>query len=226
VGDQPADVTAAQEAGFRFLGVTYGWGIIPDDHEFGTAGSVLEIPYKIRELELSLETLSELTKLQFDFAWKWFNYHADQRVKMFNFMLIMFGIFATAIVTAVDKKLPLVLTLGLCSIAATLALIFARLDTRNRRLVWMGEDVLVELERQVVFGRKEIVGRYGEMIKFGLLWRQIQQNEPLIGRNKIMNKFWDAWDGKHRIWLPGIPLLLGLMFIAAGFVIWWTARAP
>jgi hypothetical protein len=36
---------------------------------------------------------SELQKLQFDFAWKWFAYHADQRVKMFNFMLIVFGIF-------------------------------------------------------------------------------------------------------------------------------------
>jgi phosphoglycolate phosphatase len=28
VGDQPADIRAAREAGWQFLGVTYGWGIV------------------------------------------------------------------------------------------------------------------------------------------------------------------------------------------------------
>lgn len=51
---------------------------------------------------------SELQKLRFDYAWKWFNFHAEQRTKMFNFMLIGLGIFASAIVAAIDKKLPLV----------------------------------------------------------------------------------------------------------------------
>jgi hypothetical protein len=36
--------------------------------------------------------VSDLVKLQFDYAWKWFSFHADQRVKMFNFMLVVFGI--------------------------------------------------------------------------------------------------------------------------------------
>ena len=47
VGDQPADATAAREAGVRFLGVTYGWGISEDDKQYETAKSITEIPHKL-----------------------------------------------------------------------------------------------------------------------------------------------------------------------------------
>src|SRR4051812_17959205 len=95
----------------------------------------------------------ELRKLQFDYAWKWFSFHADQRVKMFNFMLIVFGIFAAGVVNALDKAaLPRVALAGLCFFGTFLAWAFTRLDRRNRDLVWLGEDVLMELERKVIFG--------------------------------------------------------------------------
>src|SRR5260370_29011163 len=94
----------------------------------------------------------ELRKLQFDYAWKWFSFHADQRVKMFNFMLIVFGIFAAGVVNALDKDLPPVAIAGLCFFAAFLAWAFMRLDRRNRDLVWLGEDVLMDLERKAIFG--------------------------------------------------------------------------
>jgi phosphoglycolate phosphatase-like HAD superfamily hydrolase len=47
VGDQPADAIAAHEAGVRFLGVTYGWGISRDDKQYETANSVFEICDKL-----------------------------------------------------------------------------------------------------------------------------------------------------------------------------------
>ena len=47
VGDQPADAVAAREAGVRFLGVTYGWGISQDDKQYDLAKSVIEIPAKL-----------------------------------------------------------------------------------------------------------------------------------------------------------------------------------
>lgn len=47
VGDQPADETAAREAGLRFLGVTYGWGITQSGARFEIAKSVGEIPDKL-----------------------------------------------------------------------------------------------------------------------------------------------------------------------------------
>lgn len=40
VGDQPADAQAAHDAGLRFLGVTYGWGIAPGDPRFDTVDTV------------------------------------------------------------------------------------------------------------------------------------------------------------------------------------------
>ena len=97
---------------------------------------------------------SELHKLQFDYAWKWFCFHADQRVKMFNFMLIVFGIFAAGVVNALDKNLPTIVMAGLCIFAIVLALIFILLDRRNRDLVWLGEDVLMDLERKAIFRGK------------------------------------------------------------------------
>jgi phosphoglycolate phosphatase len=47
VGDQPADAIAAHEAGVRFLGVTYGWGISEDDKQYDTAKNVAEISDKL-----------------------------------------------------------------------------------------------------------------------------------------------------------------------------------
>jgi hypothetical protein len=78
------------------------------------------------------DTMSDLVKVQFDYAWKWFSFHADQRVEMFNFMLVAFGIFATAVVSSVDKGLPKEVSIALCLLASALALIFVRLDRRNR----------------------------------------------------------------------------------------------
>jgi hypothetical protein len=61
----------------------------------------------------------ELLKLKFDYAWKWFSFHADQRLKMFNFMLVVVGIFAAVAVNAVKEQL-LGLAFWLCIVPAAL----------------------------------------------------------------------------------------------------------
>jgi len=43
VGDQPKDFEAACDAGTQFLGVTFGWGISPQDTQFDTVDSVEEL---------------------------------------------------------------------------------------------------------------------------------------------------------------------------------------
>lgn len=48
VGDQPRDFAAAQTAHTQFLGVTYGWGITPDDVRFELADSPGEIASFVR----------------------------------------------------------------------------------------------------------------------------------------------------------------------------------
>jgi hypothetical protein len=163
------------------------------------------------------ERPSEVHKLQFDYAWKWFSFHADQRTKMFNFMLIVFGILATAIVAAVDKHLSREITSGLCVIAGVLALIFSRLDRRNQNLLWLGEDVLVELERRGIFGEGiRIDGREeGQRVDLGILWRQ-----KLEERENRTGLLGSAWSGKHRFWLPRIAYLFAVIFFLAAWLLW------
>jgi|ERR1700674_206904 len=158
---------------------------------------------------------SGLHKFQFDYAWKWFSFHADQRIKMFNYMLVVFGIFAAGIVNALDKQLPDLVIASLCFIAALLALIFTLLDRRNRDLVWLGEDVLMHLEREVIFGKNtKIRGRFDEEAHFGILWRQALE-EKSADRGVVC----DAWRGKHRVWLPLVGYLISALFLAAGYFI-------
>lgn len=45
VGDQPADTAAAREGGWKFLGVSYGWGLLADD----PAARVVDTPAQIAD---------------------------------------------------------------------------------------------------------------------------------------------------------------------------------
>jgi hypothetical protein len=176
------------------------------------------------------EKPSELHKLQFDYAWKWFSFHADQRVKMFNYMLIVFGIFAAGIANALDKHIPSTVIAIFCFIAALLAFVFALLDRRNQDLVWLGEDVLMHLERQGIFGTDlKIDGRYGKEVDFAILWRQALEERRASDRirNALRNKMCaeviillrDMKLGKHRTWLRIVGWTIAVLFLCAGILI-------
>jgi hypothetical protein len=75
------------------------------------------------------EVPSKLSAAHFDYAWKWFNFHAAQRTTMFNFMLIIFGFLAAAIAGTYEKTT--VLSVWLCAFGAVVAVIFSLLDKRN-----------------------------------------------------------------------------------------------
>jgi hypothetical protein len=181
-------------------------------------------------------TLSELHKLQFDYAWKWFSYHADQRVKMFNFMLVALGIFAAAIVSAITNHMAHRATAILCFVAGILALVFGFLDMRNRDLVLIGEELLTALERNVIFGEGiAIKDRGGEDIQFGLLLRQSVEDDARSldtwrhWTKRVLEKGWLAWGrrllsdarhGRHRVWLRFIAVVMSVLFFGAGGWIW------
>jgi hypothetical protein len=183
-------------------------------------------------------TSQPLQNLQFDYAWKWFSFHADQRVKMFNFMLIVFGIFATAIVSAVNYHLPAGFITALCIVAGVLGLIFPRLDRRNRDLVWLGEDLLMHLERTVIFGNAgQIEDRNGDPIVFGILSRQASEDRARNERPLIEVFRWsripklrtwvtDAHLGRHRFWLPWVGYMMCAVFFFAAYWIWKHPYVP
>jgi hypothetical protein len=82
------------------------------------------------------------------YAWGYFALHADQRMKLFNFFLILSGLIlgtfpavrGMAAGAKVVALLPLLLVLT--------AFIFWRLEERTRRLVKNGEDALRFLDAQ------------------------------------------------------------------------------
>lgn len=181
---------------------------------------------------------NDLQKTQIDYAWKWFAFHADQRVKMFNYMLVVFGIAAAGVVNVLSKpdQVPVWAVSGLCFVTSLLALLFTRLDRRNRDLVWFSEDVLIHLERTVLFGEStEIEGRRRRRVTFGVLWRQERATEtaaaPPTGRLEVLKArladyLSDVMLGKHRVLLPLIGYLLAAMFFIAGLVIPFVMLGP
>lgn len=146
-------------------------------------------------------------KLQIDYAWKWFVYHADQRIKMFNYMLLTVGIFATAVVGAVTNGFVYAAVVA-CVCAAALLFAFSRLDRRNRDLVRLGEDLLRQMEESALFAGREKFGlKKLETERMALLRRQDDQDDAK-GSNAI-------WGGRHRFWLPAIAYGLAVVFLVS-----------
>lgn len=90
-----------------------------------------------------------------DYAWEWFKYHAGQRVSMFNYFLIITGIFANAYAGLLkDGSRDLIVHGGraLGIIGALTAIGFVMLDVRNKSLVDRGSSVLEEIEKGALFG--------------------------------------------------------------------------
>ncbi|KAF0170337.1 MAG: hypothetical protein FD161_4685 [Limisphaerales bacterium] len=80
------------------------------------------------------------------YAWSYFAYHADQRMKTFNFFLVAAGLFAGGVTTMLrDGGDPRwVCPLGI--VLTLLSLTFWKLDQRNRHLVRNAEAALKYLD--------------------------------------------------------------------------------
>ncbi len=82
------------------------------------------------------------------YAWGYFALHADQRMKLFNFFLILSGLILGAF-PAVRGMAPGAKVVALFPLLLVLtAFIFWRLEERTRRLVKNGEDALRFLDEQ------------------------------------------------------------------------------
>ncbi len=136
-----------------------------------------------------------------DYAWKWFDYHAKQRVSMFNFFLIASGLFATAYVDALCKDKE-VLGAALSFLGMLIALVFVVLDCRNARLVYLGEDILRRLERDELFvGFSGLNGKLKEVSK-GILYRDSVETEQCR----------QCWK-KHQFLLKFVEILVAISFL-------------
>jgi len=154
VGDQLADRDAARAAGARFLGVTYGWAISPEDTGFEAVHDRWELA--VRLLQMAPPTNEQL-KVGLEHARGMYTYHAGQRYGSFSF----FGALGTAIVGgigalfSVDKIWSLdwpfaPLLAGVLGAGAILMLEFChRLDKRNEQLVNCDKGLLEAVEHEL-----------------------------------------------------------------------------
>ena len=155
-------------------------------------------------------------KEQFEYAGKWFEYHADQRLKMFNYMWIAFGLLANAIVAAINSGIFPVAA-ALCFVAAILALVFGLFDRRNQTLTWAGEDVLADLEEKWLFvPRLEMNSLHDKKraVRRAIFLRLNATPHPTGFRGAMKS----AWLGYHRFWIKATAVLMFIVFTVAFIV--------
>jgi hypothetical protein len=82
---------------------------------------------------------AEETALEYGF--KWFEFHAQQRITSFNFYLVIYSGLAAAVSFSLKEKLQLgSILISLMMIGVSI--LFWQLDVRNRQLIKIGESIL------------------------------------------------------------------------------------
>jgi len=155
---------------------------------------------------------SDLIKMQFDYAWKWFDFHARQRTTMFNFFIIFAGfIFAaiSQIFKANDHKMLLVAIIVSC-LGVAISFIFLGLDHRNSKLIELGELYLRYFEVNLFDRTKATCFPVNPKID------NLRPNN--IGVFKLKDQLDLSQTGrivKHRNLMPMVFIIVGVVFVGA-----------
>src|SRR2546427_510006 len=107
----------------------------------------IEVIVLLNEAEKQLiEKDKAMLPMMRSYAWSYFAYHAEQRMKTLNFFLLGAGLFAGGICTLLrDGSNSLgVFVLGV--MLSSLSFIFWRLDQRNTKLVEYAKDAIKYLD--------------------------------------------------------------------------------
>jgi len=154
VGDQVTDRDAAQAAGVRFLGVTYGWGISLEDTGFETVQDRWELG--VRLLQMAPPTDEQL-KVGLEHGRGMYIYHADQRHRSLNFYFTLAAalsgglgaIFTSEKIWVIAYPIAPFLASGFAVIVVAVMDFFARLDARNAELVECDKKLLECVEAEL-----------------------------------------------------------------------------
>lgn len=81
-----------------------------------------------------------------EYAWNYFRIHADQRLRTFNFYLIICALISGGLGAIIKESTTVIVGIPLALIMTFLSFIFWKLDTRNKQLIRHGEEALICLE--------------------------------------------------------------------------------
>jgi len=161
-----------------------------------------------------------LYNARFEYAWKYFDFHAAQRTTMFNFFIIFSGVFINACVKLLENKFYTFL--GIASfIGIVITFMFICLERRNEELVHIAEDILRILEKEVLF---KDFNRQVEWPKRRNLWGKMIKSEKYIPTGIFIRQDYDkkqkCGESKncHGRWLPLVELMICIVYLF--FVVW------
>jgi hypothetical protein len=172
-----------------------------------------------------------LFQARYNYAWACFDFHAKQRMTMFNFFLIFAGFVINAWVQAMDKQLYIP-AIVVSLVGAVVAAVFVFLERRNEELVYIAEDVLEKLENDILFDfsfkatvvsprRRGLLGnplaKAKSEIRLGILNRQAAE-EKAEGQSKY----------SHGKWMPRIQFIVLIAFLIFAFISlsWQVSKTP
>lgn len=132
------------------------------------------------------------TALRLEYAWKWFSYHAQQRLTAFHYFLIVVALLTTGYITAVDKQLESI-QIVICILGVLISVAFLALDIRNEELVNDGRAALRKLERAI-----DLKIHRADYIRDGVEWSW-RKTDPPWGKDQETRT-----THKHGLWLEVI----------------------
>ena len=142
------------------------------------------------------------SELKLEYGWRWFSFHAKQRVTMVYFFLLASGVLANAYALLLrDDDIDHVLPIGIAAVGFICSLVFLGLEARNRQLVDLGEDVLRALEGDALF-RKGTGSADVALARYGILRREALCGHPLLIT--------------HTVLFPVLELTVAVAFLGAG----------
>ena len=148
--------------------------------------------------------ISDRLKLQFEYAWRWYEYHAKQRTQMLNFFLIITGIFGNAFIMSYKEGYTAI-AVGVASLGIFMSVGFTMFDFRNRNMATQGENVLERLE--TAFLGNEYVDAEGHTLAPLAVERRTGMRQGCKHGWKILQK--------HKFWVRILELGVGVCFAAA-----------
>lgn len=154
---------------------------------------------------MEMRKIDDRDKLQFDYAWKWFESHQRQRMIMFYYYCIIVGVLANALVASYKGCYSgLRLPIGVMGTITSLAFLF--FEIRNRGMCTVAEDILEKLENEVIFP-PEFLDKTGNKMGPLSVDRKIGMREDQ--KLSIKHVFL-----KHKYWIRMMYVIVALCFFA------------
>lgn len=153
---------------------------------------------------MEMREIDERDKLQFDYAWKWFESHQRQRMVMFYYYCIIVGVLANALVASYEANYSsLRAPIGIMGTITSLAFLF--FEIRNRGMCTVAENILEKLENEVIFP-PEFTDENGN--KMGPL--SVEKRNRMREGQKLTCK---SLFLKHKYWIRVMYVIVALCFL-------------